>query len=88
MASKDILSHAYKCAIIAGSIIGANVNVYNYMEWYNKNKREFTFSDFMMTSVCGAGLGGMIGVVSPFLVPAGIIGLPSYVMSLKNKTPK
>lgn len=85
MASKDILFHAYKCAIIAGTVIGANVHVHNYMEWSNKYKQEFTFSDFMIKSVCGAGIGGMIGVVSPFLIPAGIIALPSYVINLNNK---
>jgi hypothetical protein len=86
MVSKSELGfYLWNGAIIAGTVIGANIGVYRSMEWSNENKQKYGIIDFVGGSGFGAGLGAMIGVVSPILIPASIIGLPAYIL---NKKPK
>ena len=75
MASKDILFHAYSCAVIAGAVIGANVGVCKVMEQQPK----YTIVDFAIGAMGGSVLGAMVGAISPTMAVSTIVCLPSYI---------
>ena len=86
MVSKSELGfYLWNVAIIAGAITGANIGVYKSMEWSRENKQTYTISDFVGGAGFGAGLGIMLGSVSPILVPASIIGLPAYILNRRKE---
>ena len=76
MVSKDILFHAYKCAVITGAVIGANVGVCTVMEQTPK----YRTVDFVIGAMGGASLGAMVGAISPTIAASTIVCLPSYVI--------
>jgi len=79
MASKDILFHVYTCAIITGTIIGANVGAYKFMG------PKYETIDFVIGAVRGAVLGAMTGAISPVIAASTIVCLPSYIIK-KNQS--
>lgn len=82
MASKDILFYACSCAVIAGSVIGANLGVCKVME----QEPKYTTADFVIGAMGGAGLGAMVGAISPLVAASTIVCLPSYILKKKQSS--